>query len=206
MVGGLGTLLLNMTGTKNQTVVIASTLFVALIFVPLRNKLQTLVERNLFRHKYEYPDALRAIAADTLTVTELGPFLQSAAEKIQQALQNRAVVVFVLRHDEHIATAKVGVADTLLGRLRISHAAMRDALDRPFDPRRRALPDEAAAALKRIEAALVVPINTPGTPPTSSTSASTASGSNATRAIWRRPGPSSRRSCRARCRGLPVWT
>lgn len=165
LVGGLGTLVLNLTGAKNQTVVIASTLFVALIFVPLRNRLQTLVERNLFRHKYEYPDALRAIAADTLTASELAPFLQSAAEKIQQALQNRAVVVFVQRHDEHIVMAKVGVADTLLGRLRVSNAGMREALDRPFDPRRRALPDDAAAALKRIEAVLVVPINTPGTPP-----------------------------------------
>ncbi len=37
-------------------------------------------------------------------------------------------------------------------------------LDRPFDPTRHPLPDDAAAAVKRIEAKLIVPVNTPGTP------------------------------------------
>lgn len=165
LVGGFGSLLLQLTGTTNQTVVIASTLFVALVFVPLRNKLQTLVDRNLFRYKYEYPDALRAIAAEALIASELAPFLASAAEKIQQALQNRSVIVFAQRHDEHIATAKVGVSDALLGTLRVHDRSIREALDRPFDPRRRALPDDAAKVMETVEAALVVPINTPGTPP-----------------------------------------
>jgi len=165
LVGGLGTLLLNATGVKNQTVIIASTLFVAILFVPLRNKLQTVVNRTLFRHRFEYPDALRAIAADALIATELAPFLGSAAEKIQQALQNRSVVVFAQRHDEHVATAKVGVSDTLLGTLRVHDAAIRETLDRPFDPRRRALSDSAANVMQQVEAVLVVPINTPGTPP-----------------------------------------
>jgi hypothetical protein len=141
--------------------VIASTLVVALAFVPLRNKLQTLVDRNLFRPKYDYPEALRAIAGDTLAANDLGAFLTSAAEKVQQALQNRAVVIFVPRHDELVAVAKVGVADTLIGRLRFAAASFATALDRPFDPRRRTLPEDAAGALKRIEAVLVVPINTP---------------------------------------------
>lgn len=164
LVGGFGTLLVNLTGLRNQTMVITSTLIVALLFVPLRNKLQTLVDRNLFRHKYDYPEALRAIAAETLNANDLPAFLGSSAEKLQQALQNRAVMIFVPRHDELVAAAKVGVADSLLGTLRFPSRGFVELLDRPFDPRRRALPDSAAAALKRIEAVLVVPINTPGTP------------------------------------------
>lgn len=164
LVGGLGTLLVNVAGVKNQTTVIASTLVVALLFVPLRNKLQTLVDRNLFRHKYEYPEALKAISAETLSAQELGKFLGSAAEKIQQALQNRAVVIFVPRHDELVAAAKVGLADSIVGTVRMARTPFVPLLDRPFDPRSRALPDDAAAALKRIEAVLIVPINTPGTP------------------------------------------
>ncbi len=39
LVGGLGTLLVSITGVQNQTMVIASTLVVALVFVPLRNRL-----------------------------------------------------------------------------------------------------------------------------------------------------------------------
>ena len=165
LVGGLGTLLMNVAGVTNQSTVIASTLVVALLFVPLRNKLQTLVDRNLFRHKYDYPQALRSIASETLTANDLGTFLTAAAEKVQQALQNRAVMIFVPRHDELVAAAKIGVADSLLGTMRMQRAPFVSLLDRPFDPARRALPDDAAAVLKHIEAALVVPVNTPGTPP-----------------------------------------
>ncbi|HJQ37539.1 MAG TPA: SpoIIE family protein phosphatase [Thermoanaerobaculia bacterium] len=164
LVGGLGTLLVSITGVQNQTMVIASTLVVALVFVPLRNRLQTLVDRNLFRHKYDYPEALRAISADTLTANDLNTFLTAAAEKTQQALQNRAVAIFVTRHDELVAAAKVGLADSLLGTMRMRRDALVPLLERPFDPSRHPLPEDATAAIKRIEAKLVVPINTPGTP------------------------------------------
>jgi len=165
LVGGLGTLLVNVAGVTNQSTVIASTLVVALMFVPLRNKLQTLVDRNLFRHKYDYPQALRSIAGETLAANDLGAFLTSAAEKVQQALQNRAVMIFVPRHDELVAAAKIGVADSLLGTMRMQRAPFVSLLDRPFDPARRPVPDDAAVVLKHIEAVLVVPVNTPGTPP-----------------------------------------
>ncbi|HYO79075.1 MAG TPA: PP2C family protein-serine/threonine phosphatase, partial [Thermoanaerobaculia bacterium] len=78
---------------------------------------------------------------------------------LQQALQNRAIVIFVERQDELVAVAKVGVSDTLLGRLRVptSFIAL---LDRPFDPRRRTVPEDVSAALARVETVLVVPAGT----------------------------------------------
>jgi serine phosphatase RsbU (regulator of sigma subunit) len=156
LVGGLGTLLVTVAHVENQTLVIASTLVVALLFVPVRNKLQKLVDRNLFRHKYDYPEALRAISNEARIAADTGEFLRSVAEKLQQALQNRAVVVFLERQEDFIAAGKVGVADSLVGRLRIPHAFV-EMLDRPFDPRRRTLPDATAAALAKVETALVVP-------------------------------------------------
>lgn len=156
VVGGLGTLLISYAGVQNQTMVVASTLVVALLFVPMRNKLQTLVDRNLFRHKYDYPEALRGMANDARTATDTHAFLGPAAEKIQQALQNRSIVIFVERQDEFAAAAKVGVSDALLGRLRVPHS-FGELLDRPFDPRRRTLPGDTAAALARIDTVLVVP-------------------------------------------------
>jgi len=160
LVGGLGSFLVYSFGLENQTtMIIGSTLVVALLFVPLRNKLQFLVDRNLFRHKYDYPAALKAISTDARTMTDAGQFLHSAAEKLQQALQNRAVVIFAERQEEYVAIAKVGVADSLLGRLRVA-AAFADSLDRPFDPRRRTLPSETVIALARVEASLIVPVGT----------------------------------------------
>ncbi|HYC62090.1 MAG TPA: SpoIIE family protein phosphatase [Thermoanaerobaculia bacterium] len=161
LVGGLGTILVNVAGLKNQTMVIASTLIVALLFVPVRNKLQTLVDRNLFRHKYDYPEALRAIATETRMARDAGEFLASAAEKLQQALQSRALVIFAERQDEYVATAKIGVSDALIGHLRVSRK-FADMLDRPFDPRRRNVPEDAAKTLSRIDAVLVAPIGSRG--------------------------------------------
>ena len=162
IVGGLGTLLVYMFGLKNQSgMVIASTLVVALLFVPVRNKLQTLVDRNLFRHKYDYPEALRAIATETRMARDAGEFLASAAEKLQQALQSRALVIFAERQEEYVATAKIGVSDAVIGRLRVGRA-FAEMLDRPFDPRRRTLPEDAARTLARIEAVLVAPIGSRG--------------------------------------------
>ncbi|HEY0371940.1 MAG TPA: SpoIIE family protein phosphatase [Thermoanaerobaculia bacterium] len=162
LVGGLGSFLVYMFGMENQTsMIIGSTLIVALLFVPLRNRLQLLVDRNLFRHRYQYPEALRAIAEESRKSDDATEFLASAAEKLQQALQNRAVVMFAERQDEYVAAAKVGVADSLLGRLRVRHT-FAELLDRPFDPRRRTLPDDAAAALAKVEAVLVVPIGAKG--------------------------------------------
>lgn len=160
LVGGLGTLLINVAGVTNTTTVIAATLVVAAIFVPLRNRLQHLVDRNLFRQKYDYPQALRAISADTVAAVSLGPYLTSVAEKIQQALQNRAAVIYLRRDAGFIATAKVGAPDALLGATLSTQTA--ESIDRPLDPRRRPLPEHEAAELRRAGVSLLVPVRSHG--------------------------------------------
>jgi serine phosphatase RsbU (regulator of sigma subunit) len=162
LVGGVGSFLVYVLGIENQTtLIIGATLIVALLFVPLRNRLQRVIDRNLFRHRFQYPEAVHAIAEEGRTSDDAAGLLASAAEKMQRALQNRAVVIFAERGDEYVAVAKVGVADSLLGRLRVRHA-FAEMLDRPFDPRRRTPPEDAAAALERVEAVLIVPIATRG--------------------------------------------
>ncbi|MEO8380823.1 MAG: SpoIIE family protein phosphatase [Acidobacteriota bacterium] len=160
LVGGLGSMLVYMFGLENQSgMVIGATLVVALLFVPLRNRLQLLVDRNLFRHRYDYPDALKAISVEGRSAHDAIELLTSAAEKLQQALHNRALVIFAERQDEFLAVAKVGVADSVLGRLRLP-GSFAGSLDRPFDPTRRVVPEPAASALAKIEAVLVVPVGT----------------------------------------------
>ena len=161
LVGGLGTLLVNVAGVRNQTMVIASTLVVALVFVPLRNRLQNLVDRNLFRQKYDYPQALRAIAAETLAATDLRTFLVFAAETLQQAVQNRSIAIFERRHDDLVISAKVGLPDSVLGSIRIE-ADRAEAIDRPLNPKRRPLAEQTTAALMRVGTALAVPVRSQG--------------------------------------------
>ena len=161
LVGGLGTVLVNVAGVRNQTMVIASTLVVALIFVPLRNRLQRLVDRNLFRQKYDYPQALKVLAAETLTARDPRTFHHIAAETLQQALQIRSVVIFERQQDELITSAKVGLPDSILGSVRMD-AGEAEAIDRPLNPKRRALPEGTASALRRVDTALAVPVRSQG--------------------------------------------
>jgi Stage II sporulation protein E (SpoIIE)/GAF domain/PDZ domain len=161
LVGGLGTVLVNVVGVRNQTMVIASTLVVALVFVPLRNRLQHLVDRNLFRQKYDYPQALKVLAAETLTARDSRAFHHITAETLQQALQIRSVVIFERQQDELITSAKVGLPDSVLGSVRMD-AGEAEAIDRALNPKRRALPEGTASALRRVDTALAVPVRSQG--------------------------------------------
>jgi len=156
LVAGLGTLLVKFAGVHNQTMVIASTIVVALVAVPLRNRLQTVVDRNVFRERINYPLALRTIgdAVDRGDARE--DLLRVTAEQLQQALQNRFVLL-VLRSDQHfVATAKVGVADEVLGTFRVPASGID--LSRPIDVERDALPPELGHRLRRLDAKLLVPM------------------------------------------------
>lgn len=157
MVGGVGSLLVGVAGLRNQTLVIASTVVVALIFVPLRNKLQLLVDRNLFRQKYDYPQALQTLSEETVDAQDAHAFLRRSAELLQQALQSRSVVIFANRNDDLLAIAKVGLSDQILGALRIPRTAIDGLPDRAFDPRRRVLPAEVQMPLQQIDATLCLP-------------------------------------------------
>ena len=161
LVGGLGSLLVRIAGVEDQTVVVASTLVLALLFVPVRNRLQQLIDRTFFRQRYDYPQALRTISSETVTATDHGAFLQFVAEALQQALQTRGIAIFLRRQNDFVATAKVGFPDSILGTLRVGATPELTALlDRPFAPHRRQVADEDAAVLRRVDARLIVPMRT----------------------------------------------
>jgi serine phosphatase RsbU (regulator of sigma subunit) len=144
LVASLGTLLIRFAHVQNTTMVIASTIVVALVAVPLRNRLQQMVDRNLFRERRDYPLALRNIG-NAIGGGDMEAFLRYAAEQLQHALQTRFVAV-ALRSDEHfVISAKVGIADDVVGRIRIPADTIR------FDR----IPEE----LRKLGAAMVVPVS-----------------------------------------------
>ncbi len=162
LVGGIGSLLIRIAGVENQTMVVAATLVLALVFVPLRNRLQQLIDRNFFRSRYDYPQALRSISAESVIAKDLTMFLQFVAETLQQSLQTRGIAIFIRRQSDFIATAKVGFPDSILGTLHIAASPELTAmLDRPFAPHRRPMAEADSQALRRVDAQLLVPVRTP---------------------------------------------
>src|SRR5207247_10701715 len=61
LVAGIGTALVKFVGLTSQAMLVASTVVVALAAVPIRNRLQRMVDRSLFRERRDYPLALRNI-------------------------------------------------------------------------------------------------------------------------------------------------
>jgi sigma-B regulation protein RsbU (phosphoserine phosphatase) len=149
LVAGVGTLLIRFARVQNTTMVIASTIVVALVAVPLRNRLQQMVDRNLFRERRDYPLALRNIGdAIGSGGGDVEGFLQYAAEQLQHALQTRFVAVALRREEHFVIAAKVGIADEVVGRLRIPAST--------FDPARRdRIPDE----LRRLGTVAMAPVS-----------------------------------------------
>ena len=146
-----GALLIKFAHLKSTTMIIASTVVVALIAVPIRNKLQKVVDRNLFREKRDYPLALRNIG-NAIGGGDVDAFLRYAAEQLQHALQSRFVAIALRSDDDFVVAAKVGIADELVGRLRIP---MWDGLS----ARQGRVGEPVPQELRRLGAEVVVPVS-----------------------------------------------
>ena len=152
VVASIGTALVKLAGVTNQTMLVASTVVIALVTVPLRNRLQFLVDRNLFRVRRDYPLALRNISDAISTSGAVDVFLRKGVEEVQQAVQNRFVILALRRDAEYVATAKVGVADEIIGKLRLPVSG--------FDFHSTAFPE----SLRRLGTETIVPLPV-GQPP-----------------------------------------
>jgi serine phosphatase RsbU (regulator of sigma subunit) len=143
LVAGVGTALVKFVGLTSQAMLVASTVVVALAAVPIRNRLQRMVDRNLFRERRDYPLALRNIGNAIGASSGIDDFLRYVTEQIQQALQNRFVIIALRRDREYVAAAKIGVADEVLGNVRV-----------PTDFDAMTIPEP----LRRLGTALVLPV------------------------------------------------
>jgi len=105
LVGGVGSLLVRFTAVENQSVVVFSTLAIAAVFMPVKNRIQALVDRRLFRKKYEYQELLAAIKRELGSSGPIDARLHQAVTSLQQALDNDSVVAFILSQQDQSMSA-----------------------------------------------------------------------------------------------------
>jgi hypothetical protein len=115
VVAGLGTALVKFAGMTSQAMLVTSTVVIALVTVPIRNRLQRMVDRNLFRERRDYRLALRNVSNAIGTSGDVETFLAYCAEQIQQALQNKLVLIAIRGDRDYVVMAKVGAADEVIG-------------------------------------------------------------------------------------------
>jgi phosphoserine phosphatase RsbU/P len=120
MVAGIGGLIVNWVEIESNWIVVLATLVVAAVFIPVRNRLQSFLEQRFFGKRVDYPTFVRSLSRSLMEAGSVEALLQLMAEQLQQALQNRSVVVFMRGTGDRAywATSKIGTPDEVLGKLR----------------------------------------------------------------------------------------
>ena len=165
LAGGLGGLLITRAGVHSTWITVSATLATVAVFVPVRKRVQNIVDRRFFRRKEDLPRALRTLHAETAEITNLHALLNIVAENVVKVLKVRNAVIFrkSLREQTFMAEVEVGLHDrieptALLKDLRFARSTP---LLAPAGVAFRApvqLPEFERLAVKQLGTALIVPI------------------------------------------------
>jgi sigma-B regulation protein RsbU (phosphoserine phosphatase) len=100
LTAGLGRLLSAITGARNEWAPVLSTVIVAAVVVPLRNRVQGVVEGRFFHGKPNYFGALRQLTTDLSRIRDRNAMLRAAADGMRGTLQSRWAICYVRSSDD----------------------------------------------------------------------------------------------------------
>lgn len=122
LAGGLGGLLTRLLNVRNEWAVVAATLTVVAAGVPLRNRVQTFVDRRFFRRRRDYAQSLRQFTREVAEAGSRRRLANVAVDRLQEAVQSRTALIFLRAPGERAfsVAAQIGLPDELLPELRLT--------------------------------------------------------------------------------------
>jgi len=165
LAGGLGGLLVTRADVHSTWITVGATLATVAVFVPVRKRVQNVVDRRFFRRKEDLPHALRTLNTKTSEITDLPALLNVVAEELVQVLKVRNAVIFrkSLREQTFLPAVEVGLHDrieptALLNGLRFASSTPLLASEGVAFRPPKGLPESQQLAVKQLGTALIVPM------------------------------------------------
>ncbi|HXE90760.1 MAG TPA: SpoIIE family protein phosphatase [Terriglobales bacterium] len=93
LVGLFGALLVRAGLLRGEVVALGTALFLAAVFLPLRNRLQRAVERRVFRKRHNVPRALETLKAESWSPPSLDAFLEKVIETSESIVGVRPILI-----------------------------------------------------------------------------------------------------------------
>ncbi len=106
-------LLVSLLGQSNGVVLVGSTLIVAALFQPLRQRVQRLVDRRFYRSKYDAAKIVAAYSATLRQEVDLDQLRDQLLAVVQETMQPTHVSLW-LRKPEQDGKRKVGMTNALV--------------------------------------------------------------------------------------------